>query len=60
MRNYPACLEWSDDDQAWIARNPMLPGCMAHGETRESAMINWFFAVESWLRTAKQLGRRIP
>lgn len=34
---YRILVEWSDEDQAFIARVPALPGCMAHGPTAEKA-----------------------
>ena len=30
-------VEWSDEDQVYVARVPALPGCMAHGPTAEKA-----------------------
>jgi predicted RNase H-like HicB family nuclease len=35
---YSIILYWSDDDEAFIASVPELPGCMAHGETRGQAI----------------------
>ena len=37
---YEILLYWSNDDQAFIAEVPELPGCMAHGDTQESALKN--------------------
>jgi len=34
---YRILVEWSDEDRAYIARVPALPGCSAHGETAEKA-----------------------
>lgn len=28
-------INWSDDDQCYAVKVPDLPGCMAHGETRQ-------------------------
>jgi predicted RNase H-like HicB family nuclease len=30
-------VEWSDEDSAFVARVPALPGCAAHGPTPEKA-----------------------
>ena len=40
MRKYEIIICWSDDDQAFIAEVPELPGCMAHGDTQEDALMN--------------------
>ena len=34
---YRVVVEWSDEDAAFVARVPALPGCAAHGRTPESA-----------------------
>jgi antitoxin HicB len=34
---YRIVTEWSDEDQAFIARVPAFPGCIAHGKTAEQA-----------------------
>jgi predicted RNase H-like HicB family nuclease len=34
---YRIVVEWSDEDQAFVARVPVLPGCAAHGATAEKA-----------------------
>jgi antitoxin HicB len=34
---YRILVEWSDEDRAFIARVPALPGCIAHGPTAEKA-----------------------
>jgi predicted RNase H-like HicB family nuclease len=31
-------IYWSDENQVFIAELPELPGCMAHGESQESAL----------------------
>ena len=37
MYRYETIIFWSDDDQAFIAEVPELPGCMAHGPSPEAA-----------------------
>jgi len=34
---YRIVVEWSEEDQAFVARGPVLPGCAAHGATAEKA-----------------------
>ena len=40
MYKYEVIIYWSDEDQVFIAELPELPGCMAHGESQESALKN--------------------
>jgi predicted RNase H-like HicB family nuclease len=35
MHKYEIIIYWSDDDEAFIAEVPELPGCAAHGLTPE-------------------------
>ena len=37
---YEIIIYWSDEDGAFVAEAPELPGCMAHGKTHESALKN--------------------
>ena len=60
MRKYEIIIFWSDDDQAYVADVPELPGCMAHGSSYEQALSNAQDAIDLWLETAKDLGRSIP
>lgn len=58
--HYEIIMYWSDEDQAFIAEVPELPGCMADGPTRREAMDNIERAIEEWVETAASLGRTIP
>jgi predicted RNase H-like HicB family nuclease len=60
MHWYEIIIFWSNDDQAFIAEVPELPGCAAHGNTPDEALINCKDAMEFWLRTAAEFGREIP
>ncbi len=37
---YEIIIFWSDEDQAFIADVPELPGCMAHGSSHAEALSN--------------------
>jgi predicted RNase H-like HicB family nuclease len=37
MHKYEIIIYWSDEDEAFIVVVPELPGCVAHGDTRECA-----------------------
>lgn len=60
--NYEVIIYWSEEDQAFIAEVPELPGCMADGKTYEAALKlkNVRQMSREWLQTAKELGREIP
>ena len=47
---------WSDDDQCYLVKVPDLPGCMAHGKTRQQAVKMAEEAIELWIETAKEDG----
>ncbi len=60
MNRYEIIIFWSDDDQAYVADVPELPGCMAHGSSYEEALANAKEAMSLWAATAAELGRAIP
>lgn len=60
MPKYEVIIYWSDEDQAFIAEVPELPGCAADGATYKEALANAEVIIEEWLETAKELGRPIP
>ncbi|MGC1393612.1 MAG: type II toxin-antitoxin system HicB family antitoxin [Coleofasciculaceae cyanobacterium] len=60
MMRYEVILYWSEEDQAFIAEVPELPGCAADGETYQEAVQNVEVIMQEWIETAKELGRSIP
>ena len=60
MDRYEIIIYWSNEDQAFIAEVPELPGCMAHGVTHEEALANIKSAMELWIKTAKEFNDPIP
>ena len=57
---YEVILYWSDEDEAFIAEVPELPGCAADGPTYQQALLNVQGIIEEWIETAEELGRPIP
>jgi predicted RNase H-like HicB family nuclease len=57
---YEMIIFWSDEDGAFVADVPELPGCMAHGSSHAEALANAEDAIRLWLETANELGRPIP
>lgn len=60
MFKYEVIVYWSEDDEAYIAEVPELPGCMADGATYEEAIKNAQVVIAEWIETAKELGRDVP
>jgi len=49
-----------EEGGGYLAQFPDLPGCVADGETIESALHEAEDALKSWLLTAKKSGDEIP
>ena len=60
IQQYQINTCWSNDDQAYIAEMPELPGCMSDGLTETEARQNIQLIAQEWLDTARLLGRSIP
>ena len=60
MHRYEMIIYWSAEDDAFVAEVPELPGCMAHGNTPESALRNAKAAIRLWIKTAKEFNDPIP
>ena len=58
--SYEMIVWWNEDDAAYVVDVPELPGCMAHGKTRQEAIKNGEDAIAFWIKTAKQDGLEIP
>ena len=57
---YEIIIYWSEEDDAFIAEVPELPGCMADGQTYQEALTNAERIIQEWIETAKELDRPIP
>ena len=57
---YEVIIYWSDEDEAFIAEVPELPGCASDGQTYEEALANVQVIIDEWIETASELGRTIP
>ncbi len=57
---YSVHIAWSQEDNAFIASVPELPGCMADGPTQQKAIKNLDVIISEWVETATELGREIP
>jgi predicted RNase H-like HicB family nuclease len=60
MDKFEIIIFWSDEDRAFVADVPELPGCMAHGNTHEEALASAKAAMQLWIETATEFGDPIP
>ena len=59
-KEYKIITWFSQQDYAFIAQAPQLPGCMANGDIEEEALENIRVIIDLWIQTAQELGREIP
>lgn len=57
---YEVIIYWSDEDRAFVAEVPELPGCTADGPTKAKALVNVEKVAAEWMDTARKIGRDIP
>ncbi|MEW6367577.1 MAG: type II toxin-antitoxin system HicB family antitoxin [Acidobacteriota bacterium] len=57
---YRIVVEWSDADDAYVARVPALPGCAAHGPSPERAASEARKAAETMLEVLQEDGDPLP
>ena len=60
MHKYEIIIFWSNEDEAYIADIPELPGCMADGRSYQEALANAEIIINEWIEVAIELGREIP
>ena len=60
MHKYEIILYWSDEDKIFVAEVPELPGCIAHGNSQETALASAQEAVQLWIDTATEFGDPVP
>lgn len=60
MLKYETTIYWSEEDSCYVAKANELPGCMAHGNSYESALQNVKDAIQLWIDTANKCGDAIP
>lgn len=57
---YEVLIYWSEQDQAFVAEMPELPGCMADGNSYRDALRAIQRAAKEWIEVAREVGRPIP
>jgi predicted RNase H-like HicB family nuclease len=57
---YEVVIWWSEEDAAYLAEVPELPGCMADGKTHAELLANLETVVDLWMAAAQRQGHQIP
>ncbi len=57
---YRIVVEWSSEDEAFVARVPALAPCAAHGDTADEAVREALIAAEAVLEVMEQDNQEIP
>jgi predicted RNase H-like HicB family nuclease len=57
---YPKTVFWSEEDGAYVAVAPDLPGCSALGDTEAAAVTELDDAIRAWLEAAGKAGNPVP
>jgi len=60
MKDYHVNIFYSEEDDCYIADIPDLPNCSAFGETPDKALKEVQITKDLWIKTAKEMGKRIP
>ena len=57
---YSVFIQYDPEDKIFVATVPELPGCMAHGDTKESALKELDIVKDMWIECALEDGDPIP
>jgi predicted RNase H-like HicB family nuclease len=59
---HPYLIEvfWSEEDEAYIANVPDLPGCSAAGATEAEVIAQAHVAIDLWIEASQKAGNSIP
>jgi len=53
-------IVYTDEDGAWCATCPSLPGCNSQGESREDALENIKEAIKGYIEALEEDGLPVP
>jgi predicted RNase H-like HicB family nuclease len=60
MYRYAMLVYWSNENDAFFAEVPELPGCMGKGSTYQAAVAEAEVVMHEWLKNATLLKREVP
>ena len=59
-RCYGMSIDWSSQDEVFLASFPDVPGVVTHGATREEAAAMGDEVIAVWLTVMRELGQSVP
>ncbi len=60
MSHYSMIIQWSEEDQAYVASFPEFPGAHTHGATPEEAVRHGEEVLELLIEDYQAQGRELP
>lgn len=60
MNKYGFKIQWSDEDQGYVATSPEFPGLSAFGETEEEALAEAKIARQLFIEDMQESGEELP
>ena len=60
VHEYTLIIQWSEEDQLYLAYSPELPGCITHGRTYVQAAEMGVEVMELWCDAACAAGEALP
>lgn len=60
LASYLVWMQWSEEDEAFLAIMPDLPGCSAFGDTPEEAAHEIYEAAIAWTLAKESNAEQIP
>ena len=57
---YEIIMYWSEEDEAFLAEVPELPGCVVDGQSYQEALAEAQTVMDLWIDASKSFGREIP
>jgi predicted RNase H-like HicB family nuclease len=58
--HYEVSIRWSEPDRCFVASIQKLTGCMAHGKSRNGALIALMEVEIEWMKSAKEENWTVP
>ncbi len=60
MKKYPVSIQWSDEDNGYIATAPGVRGLSSFGESQDEALSQLKIAADAFFKSLKKAGKPVP